>query len=73
MLLFTLWMSINLLRSPIGRAMVAIRDSEVSAQSMGIHLAKYKTLAFAISAGITGLAIINRHAINNYQCGVIAK
>ena len=37
-------------------AMVAIRDSEVSAQSMGINLAKYKTLAFAISAGITGLA-----------------
>ena len=55
-LLFVLWLSINLLRSPIGRAMVAIRDSEVSAQSMGIHLAKYKTLAFAISAGITGLA-----------------
>jgi branched-chain amino acid transport system permease protein len=55
-LLFVLWMSVNLLRSPIGRAMVAIRDSEVSAQSMGIHLAKYKTLAFAISAGITGLA-----------------
>jgi branched-chain amino acid transport system permease protein len=54
--LFTLWLSINLLRSPIGRAMVAIRDSEVSAQSMGIHLAKYKTLAFAVSAGITGLA-----------------
>jgi branched-chain amino acid transport system permease protein len=55
-LLFVLWISINLLRSPIGRAMVAIRDSEVSAQSMGIHLAKYKTLAFAVSAGITGLA-----------------
>ena len=55
-LLFVLWLSINLLRSPIGRAMVAIRDSEVSAQSMGIHLARYKTLAFAISAGITGLA-----------------
>jgi branched-chain amino acid transport system permease protein len=55
-LLLTLWLSMNLLRSPIGRAMVAIRDSEVSAQSMGIYLARYKTLAFAISAGITGLA-----------------
>ena len=55
-LLFVLWLSANLLRTPIGRAMVAIRDSEVSAQSMGIHLAQYKTLAFAISAGITGLA-----------------
>ena len=55
-LVFVLWLSANLLRSPIGRAMVAIRDSEVSAQSMGIHLARYKTLAFAISAGMTGLA-----------------
>ena len=36
--------------------MVAIRDSEISAQSMGINLARYKTFAFAISAVITGLA-----------------
>ncbi|MFL5252346.1 MAG: branched-chain amino acid ABC transporter permease [Rhodopila sp.] len=55
-LALVLWVSANLLRSPSGRAMVAIRDSEVSAQSMGIHLARYKTLAFAISAGMTGLA-----------------
>ena len=46
---------INLLRSPTGRAFVAIRDSEVSAQSMGIPLARYKTLAFAISAALAGL------------------
>jgi branched-chain amino acid transport system permease protein len=51
-----LWLSANLLRTPLGRAMVAIRDSEISAQSMGIHLARYKTFAFAISAFITGLA-----------------
>jgi branched-chain amino acid transport system permease protein len=55
-LAFVLLVSANLLRSPAGRAMVAIRDSEVSAQSMGIHLARYKTMAFAISAGMTGLA-----------------
>jgi branched-chain amino acid transport system permease protein len=55
-LAFVLWVSANLLRSPTGRAMVAIRDSEVSAQSMGIHLARYKTLVFAVSAGMTGLA-----------------
>src|SRR6185436_20163970 len=40
---------LNLLRSPTGRAFVAIRDSEISAQSMGIHLARYKTLSFAPS------------------------
>jgi len=47
---------LNLLRTPTGRAFVAIRDSEISAQSMGISLAAYKTLSFAISAGLTGLA-----------------
>jgi len=46
---------LNLLRSSTGRAFVAIRDSEVSAQSMGIHLARYKTLSFAISAALAGV------------------
>ncbi len=55
-LVFVLWISCNILRTPLGRAMVAIRDSEISAQSMGINVALYKTIAFAISAGITGLA-----------------
>ncbi len=48
--------ALNWLRSPTGRAMVAVRDSETSAESMGIHLAYTKSLAFAISAGFTGLA-----------------
>ena len=47
---------LNLLRAPTGRAFVAIRDSEISAQSMGIHLAYYKTLSFAISAALAGVA-----------------
>ena len=47
---------LNLLRAPTGRAFVAIRDSEISAQSMGIHLARYKTLSFALSAGLAGIA-----------------
>ncbi len=46
----------NLLRSPTGRAFVAIRDSEISAQSMGINLARYKTIAFALSAAVAGIA-----------------
>ena len=46
---------LNLLRSPTGRAFVAIRDSEISAQSMGIHLAYYKTMSFAISAALAGI------------------
>src|SRR5436190_17835558 len=46
---------INLLRSPTGRAFVAIRDSEVSASCMGINLAYYKTISFALSAALTGV------------------
>lgn len=46
----------NLLRSDIGRALAAIRDSETAAETIGIHLAWYKTLAFAISAAYAGLA-----------------
>lgn len=47
---------LNLLRSSTGRAFIAIRDSEISAQSMGIHLARYKTMSFALSAAIVGVA-----------------
>lgn len=46
--------ALNLLRSPTGRAFIAIRDSEIAAQSMGVNLAAYKTMAFAVSAGFTG-------------------
>ncbi len=56
LLLGSMILVMNLLRSPAGRAMTAVRDSETSAESMGIHLARTKTLAFALSAGFTGLA-----------------
>jgi branched-chain amino acid transport system permease protein len=46
---------INVLRSPTGRAFVAIRDSEISASCMGVNLAKYKTMSFAFSAALTGI------------------
>ncbi|HTR86479.1 MAG TPA: branched-chain amino acid ABC transporter permease [Reyranella sp.] len=55
-LVVVLWLTRNLLRSPTGRAWIAIRDSEIAAQSMGVHLATYKTMAFAYSAGLMGLA-----------------
>jgi len=45
----------NLMRSSTGRAFVAIRDSEISAQSMGIQLARYKTMSFALSAALAGI------------------
>ncbi|UPK29965.1 branched-chain amino acid ABC transporter permease [Bradyrhizobium sp. 195] len=48
--------SVNLLRSRSGRAFLAIRDNEIAASAMGVNVALYKTLAFGVSAGITGVA-----------------
>jgi branched-chain amino acid transport system permease protein len=55
-LALVLWLTRNLLRSPTGRAWIAIRDSEIAAQSMGVNLAIYKSIAFAYSAALMGLA-----------------
>jgi branched-chain amino acid transport system permease protein len=46
----------NLLRGRTGRAFLAIRENERAAEAMGLNLARYKTIAFAISAFYTGLA-----------------
>jgi branched-chain amino acid transport system permease protein len=45
----------NLLRSPMGRAFAAVRDSEISAQAMGIDVARTKTIAFGLSCAFAGL------------------
>ncbi len=49
-------MAKNLVNGYIGRAFIALRESEVAAQTIGIDLARYKTIAFAISAFYTGVA-----------------
>ena len=46
----------NLMKTKVGRAFIAIRDSDIAAQTMGVNLTYYKTLAFAISAFYTGIA-----------------
>jgi branched-chain amino acid transport system permease protein len=46
----------NLVNGYIGRAFIALRESDIAAQTIGIDLAKYKTIAFAISAFYTGVA-----------------
>ena len=46
----------NLVNGYIGRAFIALRESEIAAQTIGVDLAKYKTIAFAISAFYTGVA-----------------
>ncbi|MEM8934206.1 MAG: branched-chain amino acid ABC transporter permease [Acidobacteriota bacterium] len=68
LLVLGLWVARNLLRGPTGRAMHAVRDSEISAQSMGIDLAQVRSIAFAVSAGFTGLA----GALFAHQLGYLA-
>jgi branched-chain amino acid transport system permease protein len=46
----------NILRSKVGRAFVAIRDSEVASSTLGIKLSNYKLLAFTLSAFYVGIA-----------------
>jgi branched-chain amino acid transport system permease protein len=52
-LLVVAWL---ILRGAPGRAFRAVRDSELAATSSGVHVATYKTLAFAISAAYAGVA-----------------
>jgi branched-chain amino acid transport system permease protein len=46
----------NLMKTRVGRAFIAIRDSDIAAETMGVNLVFYKTLAFAISAFYAGIA-----------------
>jgi len=46
----------NTVRSGVGRALVAVRDSEVAAEALAIDLARYKTIAFSMSALYAGVA-----------------
>lgn len=46
----------NLVRTRVGRAFIAIRDSDVAASSVGVNLTYFKTLSFAVSAFFTGVA-----------------
>lgn len=49
-------LTVRLTRSRVGRAMVAIRFDETACTSLGIHVARYKTLAFAFACMFAGLA-----------------
>ena len=54
-LLFT-GVAYNLVSSYVGRAFVAVRDSDIAAEAMGVNLARYKLLAFAVSSFYTGVS-----------------
>ncbi len=52
----TLFIVLNLIDSRTGRAIMAIRDNRIAAESIGIDVTKHKLLAFTISAGLVGMA-----------------
>ena len=55
-LLITLLTTKNLLRAPLGRAMMAVRDQDIAASTMGINPSQTKIIAFIISSGIAGVS-----------------
>jgi branched-chain amino acid transport system permease protein len=55
-MVFLYWAAANILNSRSGRAMMAIRDQYMAADTMGIDTALYKTVTFGISAAYTGIA-----------------
>ena len=56
LLLIALFIVLNLIHSRDGRAIMAIRDDHIAAESIGIKVTKYKLTAFSISAAIAGTA-----------------
>ncbi|MBQ1986326.1 MAG: branched-chain amino acid ABC transporter permease [Clostridia bacterium] len=56
LILVTLFIVLNLIDSRDGRAIKAIRDNRIAAESVGINITKYKLMAFTISAALAGAA-----------------
>ena len=56
LILFALFIVLNLVHSKTGRAITAIRDNRIAAESVGIGITRYKLTAFIISAALAGMA-----------------
>lgn len=56
LLLITLFIVLNFINSRSGRAVMAIRDNRIAAESVGINVTKYKLIAFTVSASLAGVA-----------------
>ncbi len=68
LVLVTLFVTQNIIRSKHGRAITAIRDSEIAAKATGINVTKYKLMVFAIAALFAGIAgVISSYTENKIQ------
>ena len=56
LVMLTLVIVLNLVRSRAGRAIMAMRDNRIAAESVGINITKYKLMAFVTSAALAGAA-----------------
>lgn len=66
LVLITLFIVLNLIHSRDGRAIMAIRDNRIAAESIGINITKYKLMTFTISAAMAGAAgVLYGHNLSN--------
>lgn len=66
LILVTLFIVLNLIHSRDGRAIMAIRDNRIAAESIGINITKYKLMTFTISAAMAGAAgVLYAHNLSN--------
>lgn len=66
LIVLVLIVTLNLIYSRDGRAIMAIRDNRIAAESVGINITKYKLMAFTISASIAGVAgVLYAHNYNS--------
>ena len=56
LIMITLVIVLNLVRSRAGRAIMALRDNRIAAESVGVNVTKYKLMAFVTSAALAGAA-----------------
>lgn len=66
LVLITLFIVLNIIHSRDGRAIMAIRDNRIAAESIGINITKYKLMTFTISAAMAGAAgVLYGHNLSN--------
>ena len=66
LIMITLVIILNFIKSREGRAVMAIRDNVIAAESVGINVTKYKLLAFSLSAALAGVAgVLYSHNLNS--------
>ncbi len=68
LILITLFIVQNLINSRDGRAIMAIRDNRIAAETVGLNITKFKLMAFTISASLAGVAgALYSHSLTTLQ------